>query len=209
MSPGVWLTCAATVGALIFEGIGRRPGIWVCKPLAASGFLWAAWGWGALDHAYGQWVAAALCLSWVGDIALLRRTRPLFLAGLGAFLLGHVAYAGAFIVRGVAPSALAVAAPPLMIAALAVARMLRGHVSKGMVWPVRAYMLVITVMAALAWATFAAIPDWRIPLGATLFWASDISVARDRFLDAGFGNRLWGVPAYFGGQLLLAYSVVM
>ncbi|MFN3200877.1 MAG: lysoplasmalogenase [Bradymonadia bacterium] len=207
MSPGAVLTIVATVGALTFEGLDRRPGVWVCKPLAASGFLWAALSWGALSHTYGQWIFAGLCLSWVGDMALMRRTKGFFLFGLSAFLLGHVAYIGAFAARGLDLTALAWATAPMILGALVVARMLKGHVRGGMVWPVRAYMLVITVMATLAWGTFGYAPDWLITAGATAFWASDISVARDRFMGAGFGNRLWGVPAYFGGQLLLAWSV--
>jgi len=31
-------------------------------------------------------------------------------------------------------------------------------------------------------------------------------VARDRFVAQGFINRAWGLPMYYGGQLLLAYS---
>ena len=44
-------------------------------------------------------------------------------------------------------------------------------------------------------------------LGAVLFLLSDLSVARDRFVAPGFVNRLWGLPFYYGGQVLLAASV--
>lgn len=40
--------------------------------------------------------------------------------------------------------------------------------------------------------------------GAFLFFLSDLSVARERFVAPGFANKLWGLPFYYGGQLLLA-----
>ena len=48
--------------------------------------------------------------------------------------------------------------------------------------------------------------DWRIPLGAALFIVSDVAVARQTFVQAAFANRLWGLPLYYGGQLLLAWA---
>ena len=44
-------------------------------------------------------------------------------------------------------------------------------------------------------------------VGALLFTASDLSVARDRFVQEGFFNRLWGWPTYFVAQLVLAWTV--
>jgi hypothetical protein len=54
-----------------------------------------------------------------------------------------------------------------------------------------------------AWGT----QQWVILLGAVMFYFSDVSVARDRFVAPGFINGLWGLPLYYGGQLFLAYSV--
>jgi len=44
-------------------------------------------------------------------------------------------------------------------------------------------------------------------LGALLFLLSDLAVARDRFVAPVFINRVWGLPMYFCGQLLFAFSV--
>ena len=41
-----------------------------------------------------------------------------------------------------------------------------------------------------------------------LFFVSDLSVARNRFVAREFSNLVWGLPAYFGGQLLIAWSLV-
>jgi hypothetical protein len=47
---------------------------------------------------------------------------------------------------------------------------------------------------------------WSLGLAAVAFYLSDISVARDRFAQAGFGNRLWGLPLYYLAQLLFAFA---
>ena len=49
-------------------------------------------------------------------------------------------------------------------------------------------------------------PLW-IGLGAVGFAASDLSVARDRFVRAQFVNAAWGLPAYYLSQLALAFSI--
>ena len=43
--------------------------------------------------------------------------------------------------------------------------------------------------------------------GACLFFASDLAVARDRFVARDFTNKLWGLPAYYIGQLLIAWAI--
>ncbi|MFZ1909551.1 MAG: lysoplasmalogenase family protein [Burkholderiales bacterium] len=48
---------------------------------------------------------------------------------------------------------------------------------------------------------------WQVLLGAVLFAASDVAVARDRFVARGFRNKAWGSPAYYLAQLILAWSV--
>jgi hypothetical protein len=44
-------------------------------------------------------------------------------------------------------------------------------------------------------------------IGAASFYFSDVFVARDRFLKPEFLNRLLGLPLYYLGQYLLAFSV--
>jgi uncharacterized membrane protein YhhN len=48
---------------------------------------------------------------------------------------------------------------------------------------------------------------WEVAAGALLFAASDLAVARDRFVRPALRNKLWGLPAYFAAQLLLAASL--
>ncbi|MEW6271609.1 MAG: lysoplasmalogenase family protein, partial [Thermodesulfobacteriota bacterium] len=96
-----------------------------------------------------------------------------------------------------------VLAPP----ALAVGRWLAPHVPDSLRMPVRAYVVVISAMVASALGTWGHAGCASIPTGALMFFASDLSVARDRFVAHDFVNRLWGLPLYYGGQLVLASSV--
>ncbi|OQY43225.1 MAG: hypothetical protein B6240_12915 [Desulfobacteraceae bacterium 4572_87] len=43
--------------------------------------------------------------------------------------------------------------------------------------------------------------------GALSFYISDLFVARDRFVKKKPINRILGLPLYFGGQFLLAFSI--
>ena len=43
--------------------------------------------------------------------------------------------------------------------------------------------------------------------GAILFYASDIFVARQQFVARQYLNRLVGLPLYYIGQFMIAYSV--
>jgi uncharacterized membrane protein YhhN len=177
----------------------------VAKPLASAGFLAVALAAGALDSTFGRWMFLALVLSAVGDVVLLGKSEPAFLGGLGSFLAAHLAYGVAFLLRGVAmPGLLAVL--PLAVFSGVVLRWLGPHLSDRMRYPVGAYAVVISVMGVLATATAIESWDWRLPAGAALFIISDLAVARDNFVSPGFGNRLWGLPLYYGGQLLLAWA---
>jgi hypothetical protein len=61
-------------------------------------------------------------------------------------------------------------------------------------------------MVALAVGTVAHAPSATLVAGAIAFAVSDLSVARDRFITKGVVNKLWGLPLYFGAQLLIASS---
>jgi len=201
------LTALAVAGLLASEWRGFRPGVWVCKPLASTGFVAYAIACGALESSYGVAVAIALVLGWWGDVLLIPRDRePVFLAGVAAFGASHVAYLAAFAIRGVAwLPALATGAAAAALA-VPVWRWLAPHV--GELRPVvRGYVGIITAMLALAAGATASSGDGLIGAGALAFYLSDLSVARDRFVRPGFANGAWGLPLYFGAQLLLARSV--
>ena len=178
------------------------------KLSASTGFLLTAFGCGAFEHDWGRWLFLALVLSWFGDAFLLGRSRGMFLAGLGSFLLGHVGYCVAFVVLGVDVQTALTAAPLLAIPAFLVDRWLGDHVQADMRLPVRAYILVISLMLALAIGAWREGASHLLLIGAASFYLSDLSVARDRFIEQALVNRLWGLPAYYLGQLCLALSLL-
>jgi hypothetical protein len=48
---------------------------------------------------------------------------------------------------------------------------------------------------------------FMVLIGAVLFYFSDIFVARNRFIKKEYLNRLCGLPLYYCGQFLLAFSI--
>ncbi len=202
------LTAIMVVGLLLSEYFDNEPGKWLTKPIASAGFIGAAWMAGAWDSPYGRWVLLALCLCWLGDILLIPAQKPnIFKAGIFSFLLGHIAFAMAFIIHGLSGMYCITALLLLVLPAGFILRWLTPSVPAEMRLPVYAYILVISAMVALAGGTLGHNPMPLIPLGALLFFCSDLSVARDRFVTEGFINRLWGLPMYYGAQLILAGTV--
>lgn len=167
------------------------------KLAASLGFVLLAW---AMTHggAFGAAMLVGLILSAVGDACLLSARKLPFLAGLGAFLLAHVAYAVAFAGAGRASPWLAL---PIAVLGIQVLRWLWPHLGD-LRPPVVAYCLAIS---AMLWLSLGVDRPLVAP-GAALFYASDLLVARDRFVRPGFANRLAGLPLYYAAQILLALS---
>ncbi len=203
---GALVTAIAVLFLLVGEARDSKGLKWISKPLASLGFVWFAWSMGPHDRA-GWTIVVGLCLCLVGDVCLLPGRKQWFLAGLGAFLAGHLAYAAAFWQRGVSLPTAAIAALLLAIPALVVWRWLKPHVEPAMRAPVTAYIVVITTMVACALAGAGVRADWLAVTGAIAFYLSDLAVARDVFVKPGFVNRLWGLPLYYGAQLCLAATV--
>jgi len=173
--------------------------------VASTAFIGVAIAAGALDAAFGTIMLIGLALSWCGDLFLALPGRGPFVAGLVAFLAGHVAYVIAFGTRGLSDG-LYVPLAGVAIIGVAVSTWLLPTVPKELKGPVIAYIVVISTMVAFAISTSALTNDWRIPAGAIAFYLSDIGVARDRFAAPGLINRYVGLPLYYGGQLLLAWA---
>jgi uncharacterized membrane protein YhhN len=153
-------------------------------------------------------VGLILCLG--GDVFLALPGVKWFRAGLGAFLLGHGFYILAF--QGLVPFSGWLSPMDILILAvsLGACRWLWPHLG-AMRIPVLAYVTVITLMVFGAWTVLQE-PGLPTPgkvlifWGAILFYLSDLAVARDQFIKKGFSNRLIGLPLYYTGQFLLAFS---
>jgi len=202
------LTMGLVVGLVVAELRGARRARYALKPLASVGFLAVAVLSGACEGAYGRWILGGLALSFWGDVFLMADASPrLFLAGLGSFLLGHVGYALAFLAFGVDARLSALAALVLVPVAVLVWRWLRPSVPRDMKAPVAAYVVVICAMVALATGAWGSGGSALMPVGATLFWISDLAVARRQFVDPSPASTIWGLPLYYAGQLVLALSI--
>lgn len=217
MSVALTIACAAACAVLVLaEYLGNRA-LRVAAKLTAS-LAFVALAFTVADPQrrdfYVPGIGLGLMFGVIGDAALLGASKRMFLLGLVAFLIGHVLYvlAIASILPAQAwPSAAGVfAAVPVAASILVIGPMaprlgsLRGAVF--------AYVAVITVMviAAIAVARADALPDPNrlyLLIGACLFYVSDVSVARDRFVGKQFANKAWGLPAYYAGQLLIAWSL--
>lgn len=181
---------------------------WIGKPMAAVCFILVGLEAGALDSRYGQWVLAGLLLGAAGDVLLIPLNKPrIFLAGMNAFLLGHVAYVVAFAMLDLDAGGAATAGLVMIIGGIALARWLLPQTPEDFRLPVLSYLGVIGVMVVVAVSAVAAGAHWIIAAGAIGFALSDVSVARDRFIQKGFINRAWGLPLYFASQIMIALSV--
>jgi uncharacterized membrane protein YhhN len=201
----VALGAASLAGLLRAESRGDRRGIWVFKPLASLAFV--LYGAARYDGTgYAALILAGLVLGLLGDVFLIPESRISFLVGLGFFLLGHVAYACAFASRATIGPAFA---PVLIGVGLVTGLILRWLWPKlgGMRIPVVVYMLVISNMAACAWVGFLRRGGPLVAAGATLFYLSDVSVAKNRFVRRSFLNKAWGLPFYYAGQFLIAATM--
>ncbi|MEZ4402059.1 MAG: lysoplasmalogenase [Kofleriaceae bacterium] len=214
--------CALAVARLVqAERAGDRPGRLRWKPLASAAFVAVPLVGGA-DLAAGATLAivVGLALGAVGDLALMFDDERAFLGGLVAFLGGHVAYVVAL--AQVVPSASwwtpAVGAVAVGAAgiSLGVLRWLWPRLG-AMRAPVCAYVAVITAMlvggvaATLVGDPHAAPAGARALLtaGATLFFASDLAVAREKFMVRDVRNRTIGLPVYYLAQLAFGWAVLI
>jgi uncharacterized membrane protein YhhN len=186
--------------ALLFFGDAKgRKWAQVAGKLAASGGFVALALILGVETPYARILLAGLLLAFVGDACLLSTRQVPFLAGLVAFLLAHVIYAVAF-ARVSSPAPWVVA--PLLVALAAVLRWLWPHLGP-MRLAVAVYCVAISAMLWFALGT----PAPGVWVGAFLFYLSDLTVARDRFVAAERRNLLVGHPLYFAGQYLIALSV--
>jgi len=136
------------------------------------------------------WFVAALVACLAGDV-LLMLPSDLFVAGLGAFLVGHLLYIGgllqppsppgvppfAFSTAGLVVAAFVAVAYGIVPATLIFRALVRDG-QRALVPPVAVYLVVILVMAVLA-------ANVGVPMalaGAALFVASDTILAVNRFV---------------------------
>jgi uncharacterized membrane protein YhhN len=197
------LACAALVAGQLLD---IRAAVVLAKLIASSSFIALAISVAAMRSVFGRLLFAGLVLSWIGDMLLLGATPTLFLAGLVAFLLAHLMYVSSFIAHGVNWRRAIAAGIPVVLISASVSVWLTPHVPASMQLPVWLYTVVISGMVMSAFGARGAGASLAIPVGALLFYLSDLSVAAGQFIRPEFPNYVWGLPFYYAGQLLLAGS---
>jgi uncharacterized membrane protein YhhN len=170
----------------------------VAKPATLAAVLVYA----ASSPGPSPWLIAALALSLLGDVYLMLPDDR-FIAGLSAFLLGHLAYVVAF---ASPPGAVLVWFAIVLLATSPFAvRILRGAPSGGGFRPaVIVYMLVIAVMVASALAS----GRWSAAIGAVLFLCSDTMIAWSRFVAPFPAAAVAIIVTYHLGQWALVESLI-
>lgn len=156
-------------------------------------------------------VVGALVFGLLGDVGLMlsgERTDFPFLAGLGAFLIGHVWYVVAFAVAGL--DGLPLLAGLLVvcsIAGLVLPRVLRGAARSGghgFAAVVAGYAAVLSTMAVLAVGTGIV----ETALGGVLFLVSDTLIARERFVAPVPRGPLLVIVTYHLAQFLIVIGLI-
>jgi uncharacterized membrane protein YhhN len=196
---------ALGLAVLLFLTWKQSTGAPAAKALASVGFVALALTREATAGGFGRLVLIGLSAGLAGDLLLEVRAAAGFLFGLGAFLVGHLAYTAAFALDQPDWGLTALAAVALTVFGIRVARWLKPHLTPSLKVPVWIYIVVILAMTA----TGIGLAEHRLlaSVGAVAFLASDIAVARQRFVHADFANSAWGLPLYYLGQVLFAWSI--
>jgi len=180
-----WLAVSRRIRALEY----------VAKPATLLALL----AYAAFGHA-SPWLVAALAFSLLGDIFLMLPA-DLFLAGLAAFLIAHLAYIGAF--AGALVPRLPWLAVVLVVLAPVAVRILRAVPEQALRVPVALYSLAIALMVASAIASASTVAI----VGAVLFLVSDMLIAWNRFVHPRPWAPLAIIVTYHLGQLGLAAAL--
>lgn len=196
-------------GLLMSELLSNLRAQRIFKSLAALGFIGLALYAGALDTLYGQIILSGLVVCALGDVLLLsRKSSQLFLAGMGAFALGHFAYLTAFMTQqtGVYSTGYLVVSMIGIGGAVGFYAWLKPKLPRGMAIPVGIYTGIIILMVIRSFGLPMNGPMIFAPIAAVLFAVSDMFVARDRFVAPSPKNAWAITPLYFGAQALFALS---
>ena len=210
------LSIAAAVSAVLAIAADweerRHKTFFVLKPLTTLLIIGIAASI-SIETPYAKWVLLALALSLCGDVFLMfgdgaRSDDRAFIAGLGSFLLAHLAFVCAFL-QGVKSPELPswLAALVFYAAGLLAVLLPRAGALK---LPVLVYCLVLAAMVFAAAARHASVAEpytLRALIGALLFMLSDSLLGCRRFIGRyPFAQALF-LSTYWGAIGLIASSV--
>jgi uncharacterized membrane protein YhhN len=198
-------------GLLCFENKENWKLLTPTKALLSLLFILAALVQPHLMPRYYHLLLVGLVFCLCGDICLALPWKRMFLLGLVSFLIGHIFYILAFFHVGETGWWTWVGSLVALAISGSIYLWLKPHLGP-MHGPVAVYIIIITIMLSGACSVLASTglcePARLMVFGGALcFYFSDLFVARDRFMKKEFLNRLIGLPMYYSGQFLLAFSV--
>jgi uncharacterized membrane protein YhhN len=233
-----WLAAAGVLAVLDWIAVARdaRQAERIAKPLVLLAMLLAAVAAQPARESVHGWLIAGLSLGLVGDVALVAERRParppvaavaigsgtgaraprlsddgpqpFFLAGLLAFLVGHLCYARAMQLYGTDKLSVAFGLVLVLIALLSFGyRILGGaHALGGS----RLIVAVVLYVVALGTAVALGVGTQQLWIagGIVLFAVSDLVLASDRFVQARQLAPVTVVISYHLGQALLLLGLV-
>lgn len=190
--------------------VRRPPSVWrsVLKTLSVACLA-------AVAGQAGQPVLAlALAFCALGDLMLSRAGEAAFMAGVGAFALGHLAYLALFLVQPLSDPGLLLALP--QVAGLAVLALLGAAMARlilpragNLRIPVALYIPIILAMGLAALT----LGQPLVVLAAALFILSDSVLALETFVipqdnpaHRWLGPAVW--PLYWGAQALFVIALI-
>lgn len=205
------LAAILLISLLYYENRLNQKGLLLTKTILSLLFVIAAVVQPHPISVYYYCVLVGLIFCLGGDIFLALRQRMMFLFGLIFFLIGHIFYILGFFYVAQSSYWTWLGFLTVLVISVWIYFWLKPHLGS-MNAPVVLYIIIITIMLSGAWSVLGdsdLAQSGRIMLftGACSFYFSDIFVARDRFLRTEFLNRLIGLPMYYTGQFLLAFSV--
>jgi len=199
-------TAAVTVADWVAVVTSRRRLEYVLKPAVMVGLIALAVAIQPVSSTERAFFVVALVLGLASDVFLML-PRDMFLAGLAAALVEHIAYIAGFRARDLAAAWLAVAVAIALVSVAAflppiVRALRRGH--PRLLWPVIAYVAVFVVMVAGAGGTGSLVAL----AGALLFFYSDAILAWNRFVRPLPYGRIVNMVPYHIGEALLVLSLL-
>jgi len=198
-------------GLLYYENRVNQKGLLLTKAVLSLLFVIAALVQPHPISVYYYCLLVGLTFCLGGDIFMALRHKMMFLFALFFFFIGHIFYIFGFFYVAQLSQWTWVGFLTVLVISVWIYFWLKPYL-RSMKAPVVLYVIIITIMLSGAWSVLGdsnlAQPGRiMVFVGALSFYFSDIFVARDRFLRKGFLNRLIGLPMYYTGQFLLAFSV--
>lgn len=212
MTTTVALLLVVTVAVAVLDwvavAVGNKGLEYVAKPATMVVLIGAVLAMDPVDATARWFFVVALAFSLLGDVFLMLPDRDrFFVFGLGSFLVGHLAYVPGLVLIAFGAGGFLVGVVVVVVAMATVGLRIVRAVRTGepaLLVPVMAYMGVISLMVACAFATTTPVAI----AGALLFYGSDSLIAWNGFVSPFRRADVAIMVTYHLGQIGLALALV-